>query len=593
MTDPVPPWVAGYDVTGMLGAGSGGEVWLGRDRGTGEQVALKRVRPGAGLVGRDRLRREAAALAGLTHPHVLRLRSVVGCLDTPDDLVLVLDAALGGSLARLFARQGPRPAGQVATVLVAVAEALAAVHRAGLAHGDVTPSNVLVTADGRPVLGDLGSARLGAGPPRAGGAPLLPDGHGPGGEPVGTPGYADPAGADGPAADVHGLAATCFFLLTGRPPYDVSGARVPADGGFSVAGDLATRRLMTVLDTALHPDPGHRPDAAALGRAAFDAALPEPLTVDLLDVAAGGAGGAADEGTGETAAGTTWGVPITQRSPSRWTSGPGRSEHASDRVAPLAEASGRRRGAHARPRPARTRGSPWAALRRTRTSGSPRPGGSWAAGSRSVGWWSALGRRGVAALGTAVAVVLAAVTGIAWAGAGPVASPGRHAASGAALPSSATGSSGPVGPVPGSTSRGRPSTETAARLTPEHTWSVRLRTLDRARAAAFAAGDSDALDRVYAAGSPALRRDRRAVRHLVAEGLVADGVRLRAVDVRVVSSADDEVRLAVTDELAAYRLLDARTGEVVERRPGRGRASWLLTLRRLPDGWRVWDVARR
>src|SRR5918995_5939502 len=43
MTDREAPRVAGYDVTGLLGAGSGGEVWLGRDRGTGEQVALKRV----------------------------------------------------------------------------------------------------------------------------------------------------------------------------------------------------------------------------------------------------------------------------------------------------------------------------------------------------------------------------------------------------------------------------------------------------------------------------------------------------------------------------------------------------------------------
>ena len=136
-------------------------------------------------------------------------------------------------------------------------------------------------------------------------------------------------------------------------------------------------------------------------------------------------------------------------------------------------------------------------------------------------------------------------------------------------------------------------TDAAARLTPEHTWSTRLRALDLARSAAFAAGDTGALEQVYAAGSPALRRDRRAVRDLAAAGLRAHGVRLRAVDVRVVSTAGDEVRLAVTDELAAYRLLDARTGRVVERRPGRGRSRWLLTLVRQPAGWLVWDVARR
>ena len=482
MTDPVPPRVAGYDVTGLLGAGSGGEVWLGRDRGTGERVALKRVRRGAGLAGRDRLRREAAALAGLTHPHVLRLRSVVGCLDTPDDLVLVLDAALGGSLARFVARQGPRPAGQVVTVLVAVADALAAVHRAGLVHGDVSPSNVLLTADGRPVLGDLGSARLGGGGralPDGGGA--WPDGGGAwlgGGEPAGTPGFADPAGAGGPAADVHGLAATCVFLLTGRPPYDGDGARVPLDpdhGGKPAAPEA--RRLMKVLGAALHADPGQRPDAAELARAGYDAVHPEPLAVDLLDAGAGPGAGADAVGA---PAGGSWGVPITQLSAARWARAtpPPAAE-------PPARRPGRRRGAHARPRPARTRGSPRALL------------------SRSAGSWSALGRRGAAALGTAVVVALAAVTGIAWAGAGPAASPGRDVGAPAvSVPATTpvTGSAGSGIPTAAAPSRGRLPTRAAARLTPEHTWSARLRGLDRTRSAAFAAGDTGALEQGYAAG---------------------------------------------------------------------------------------------
>ena len=597
MTDPVAPQVAGYDVTGLLGAGSGGDVWLARERGTGEQVALKRVRPGAGLPARDRLRREAAALAGLTHPHVLRLRSVVGCLDTPDDLVLVLDAALGGSLARVVARQGPRPAGQVVTVLVAVADALAAVHRAGRVHGDVTPSNVLVTADGRPVLGDLGSARLAGRARWSGGASAQHETAAPADEPVGTPGFADPAGVGGPAADVHGLAATCVHLLTGRPPYDAAGARVPL-GDVGRAADPAARRLVAVLDAALNPHPAQRPDAAGLARAAFDAAHPVPLTVDLLD---GAVDGVAD--------GTSWGVPITQLSAARWAgvvTAAVRSDETPDPVATVTHPAAtpahlrpapdplltqrprrrprRRRGAHARPRPARTREPSWPFWRRSRLPARCGPAGS------------VLRRRGAAVLGTAVVVALAAVTGIAWAGAGPAASPGRDvSAPTAAVPSSwpATSSLGPATPTAATLSSGRSRTDGAVRVTPEHTWSARLRALDRTRSAAFAAGDADALDQVYATRSPALRRDRRAVRDLVAAGLRAVGVRLRAVDVRVVSTAGDQVRLAVTDELAAYRLLDARTGRVVERRPGRGTARWVLTLVRRPDGWRVWDVVRR
>ena len=197
---------------------SSGEVWLARERATGLPVALKRLRPGADLAARDRLRREAAVLAGVDHPHVVRLR--------------------GGARRRRRPGAGPRPrrraaawpgcsrpvagcsAAEVVTIAVPLAQALAAVHAQGLVHGDVTPANVLFAADGRPMLSDLGIARL-LGSPAA--------------EVGGTGGFLDPAGAGtgapGPASDVHGLAATCLAALTGRPPYDELGARLQVPPG--------------------------------------------------------------------------------------------------------------------------------------------------------------------------------------------------------------------------------------------------------------------------------------------------------------------------------------------------------------------------
>lgn len=257
----VPGWqVPGYDVVELLGFGASGEVWLARESASGEQVALKRLRTPRDLAARDRLRREAAALSCVDHPHVVRLRTVVGA---GDDLVLVLDHAGGGSLAGLLATRRLR-AGEVVTVAVPLAGALAAVHARGLVHGDVTPANVLFTADGRPLLSDLGVCRLAS-------EPL-------GGLVAGTPGFLDPAvlagEPSGPAADVHGLAVVCFAALTGRPPYDETGARRPL---LPDAGLAMPPALVAAVEAALDPDPHRRPSADEMAVAVFESCAAEPV----------------------------------------------------------------------------------------------------------------------------------------------------------------------------------------------------------------------------------------------------------------------------------------------------------------------------
>ncbi|HEX2809567.1 MAG TPA: protein kinase, partial [Kineosporiaceae bacterium] len=173
------PHVPGVVMLRLLGVGGHGEVWLAEDLVSGDQVAVKVRRDQAASLpaprgegprgvgpGDDsadsaqqaaaRLNREVALLRRIDHPHVVRLRRVV---DLPGGArALVMDHAAGGSLADLVAIRGPLEATEAATLSVPLARTLADLHERGLVHGDLTPSNVLFTADGRPMIADLGCA---------------------------------------------------------------------------------------------------------------------------------------------------------------------------------------------------------------------------------------------------------------------------------------------------------------------------------------------------------------------------------------------------------------------------------------------------
>ena len=76
------------------------------------------------------------------------------------DLGLIMDYAAGGSLGQLVAGRGRLGPGETVTVLTPIAQALAYLHGQGFTHGDVSPGNVLFTAHGKPLLADLGVARM-------------------------------------------------------------------------------------------------------------------------------------------------------------------------------------------------------------------------------------------------------------------------------------------------------------------------------------------------------------------------------------------------------------------------------------------------
>lgn len=262
-----------YVAESPIGMGGSGEVWRARDVTTGEAVAVKALF-GKGQHVVERLRREANVLASVAGPHVVRLRDL---LVEDDRAYLVMDLAAGGSLEDLFEERDRIPAPEVVTILAPIASALAAAHARDLVHGDITPANILFTADGRPLLADFGVVQ-------AVGAT----------EPVeGTFGYLDPAVANGerptPASDVFGLAAVGFAALTGKLVWG-SGSPEQLEGRAllglheslpELAPDVPPA-LADVIESALALDPYDRPDARTFASKVLHACAAAPVDIPVV-----------------------------------------------------------------------------------------------------------------------------------------------------------------------------------------------------------------------------------------------------------------------------------------------------------------------
>ncbi|MGH2368927.1 MAG: protein kinase domain-containing protein, partial [Chloroflexota bacterium] len=213
-----------YELGEELGRGGSAVVYLAYDTALGRDVAIKVIAAGyaADETFRARFRQEAQLIARLRHPHILEVldsgETGPDEQDVPGGLAyLVTEYLPVGSLAGQFSRQ--RSGHDRALLALAVAEqigsALDWAHSAGVLHRDVKPSNVLIGAGGRLVLGDFGLARV------------LHDGVSlhltVSGLVAGTPAYMAPEQALGEPADartdLYGLAVVLYEIVAGQVPF--------------------------------------------------------------------------------------------------------------------------------------------------------------------------------------------------------------------------------------------------------------------------------------------------------------------------------------------------------------------------------------
>jgi serine/threonine protein kinase len=226
----LPDSVGRYRVTGPLGMGASGVVLSAYDPELDRALAIKLLRSGVARAdeaaeARERLQREARAMARVAHPHVVAVYDV----GTFGDQVFVAMELVQGPTLRAALAVGPR---QVAATIALFAQAgagLSAAHQAGLVHRDFKPDNVLVGRDGRVRVTDFGLASVHARSPRAedemldSGVRALNVSLTVSGVALGTPRYMAPeqhAGASVDArADQFAFSVALYEALSGQHPF--------------------------------------------------------------------------------------------------------------------------------------------------------------------------------------------------------------------------------------------------------------------------------------------------------------------------------------------------------------------------------------
>lgn len=259
-----PIQIRGYTILGPLGEGGMGQVFAALDERLGRKVALKVLRSDTAGDPRSaaRLLREAQALARVAHPNVVQIYEVS---EAEDQRFIAMEYIAGATLRSWLATQ-PRRWREVVQLLLAAGRGLEAVHAVGLVHRDIKPDNIMIGADGRPRIVDLG---LACDDPeeRARISQAAELSKTTTGVLVGTPAYMAPeqfqAGPVDARTDVFSFCAVAWEALLGRSAFsgaDLASRRAAVLSGavdIDVRGDVP-RRVRRVLLRGLSTAPEDR-----------------------------------------------------------------------------------------------------------------------------------------------------------------------------------------------------------------------------------------------------------------------------------------------------------------------------------------------